>query len=371
MTAFVPPAALSRSGFGGVAHGAVVFAADDGLHGLEPWRSDGTPGGTYLLRDIAVGGDGSSYPQQLTRVGDRVFLVADDGVHGAELWRTDGSDAGTALVADTESGTGGPNSLFSELTPAGNALFYLVQRYDLGKLQLWWSDGSAPADQTAPRDWTTGRGPPWRRSATMRSCSGPTRSGFPTAPSRGHARSRISTSRPTARESSPAFSRARSTFRPASAPTTDYELWKSDGTAEGTVLVKDIGADGEWGDPGDFTPFGSRLYFTARNDGQRELWRTDGTAAGTEQVVDLADSQSADPYDLSVVGDRLLFFATDSDYQLGLWATDGTGAGTVHLAGVAASPLWLRAIGGRVRSGRALLPGPRLLTRRPALGAVA
>ena len=121
-----------------------MFAADDGLHGLEPWRSDGTPGGTYLLRDIAVGGDGSSYPEQLTRVGDRVFLVADDGVHGAELWRTDGSGAGTALVADTESGTGGPNSLFSDLTPAGNALFYLVQRYDLGKLQLWWSDGSAP-----------------------------------------------------------------------------------------------------------------------------------------------------------------------------------------------------------------------------------
>ena len=330
---FVPPAALSRGGFGGTAHGAVVFAAADGPHGLEPWRSDGTPGGTYLLRDIAVGGDGSSYPEQLTRVGDRVFLVADDGVHGDELWRTDGSEAGTALVADTDSGTGGPNRSFSSLTPAGDALYYLVYRYDLGTLQLWRSDGSAlgtqqlleldygPTTTLAP----IGEGALLFRSDALWFSDGSvagTRKVRDIAVSNNHRDAGVF--------------HGEVYFSASDGPDTDYELWKSDGTPEGTLLVKDIGADGQWGDPGDFVAFGSRLYFTAMNDVQRELWRTDGTAAGTEQVVDLADFQSADPYYLNVVGNRLLFFDTPFDNQPGLWATDGTGAGTVHLAGVAA-----------------------------------
>jgi ELWxxDGT repeat protein len=33
----------------------LVFAADDGVTGLEPWRSDGTAAGTYPLADISDG----------------------------------------------------------------------------------------------------------------------------------------------------------------------------------------------------------------------------------------------------------------------------------------------------------------------------
>jgi ELWxxDGT repeat protein len=36
----------------------LLFAADDGVHGLEPWISDGTPQGTRMIADIATGGDG-------------------------------------------------------------------------------------------------------------------------------------------------------------------------------------------------------------------------------------------------------------------------------------------------------------------------
>jgi ELWxxDGT repeat protein len=67
--------------------GALLFAADDGLHGLELWRTDGTGAGTVFLGDISPGTNSSS-PGPFTFVGDRVYFGADDGVHGRELWTT-------------------------------------------------------------------------------------------------------------------------------------------------------------------------------------------------------------------------------------------------------------------------------------------
>src|SRR5690606_32946485 len=64
--------------------------------------------------------------------------------------------------------------------------------------------------------------------------------------------------------------------------TNGNELWKSDGTAAGTVLVADINPGSASSTPGNFTLNGNTLYFTA-NDGTTgvELYRTNGTLAGT------------------------------------------------------------------------------------------
>ena len=85
----------------------VVFFCDDGVHGLEPWRSDGTEAGTFLLRDIQPGLAGSagqpgtsSWFLYCPPGADRALFGADDGIHGLELWRTDGTRAGTRLFAD-------------------------------------------------------------------------------------------------------------------------------------------------------------------------------------------------------------------------------------------------------------------------------
>jgi len=118
-----------------------VFTADDGIHGKEPWVSDGTPEGTQLLRDIGPGA------LQAANFGFTVadgiaYFDADDGVHGTELWETDGTPGGTQLVADIEPGAGGSSP--ASLTRFGDLLYFSAQTTASGR-ELWAYPLSQPA----------------------------------------------------------------------------------------------------------------------------------------------------------------------------------------------------------------------------------
>jgi ELWxxDGT repeat protein len=115
--------------------------------------------------------------------------------------------------------------------------------------------------------------------------------------------------------------------------TTGNELWTSDGTAAGTVLVTDIRPGTSPSYPSYLTAMGGRLYFAAE-DGTtgNELWTSDGTAAGTVLVKDIVPGTSAsNPLSLTAVGGRLYFIADDGTTGHELWTSDGTAAGTVLL----------------------------------------
>jgi ELWxxDGT repeat protein len=108
------------------------------------------------------------------------------------------------------------------------------------------------------------------------------------------------------------------------------ELWVSDGTTDGTRLVKDLlpGKQGGW--PRHLADLNGTLLFAARADeqGSDTLWRSDGTPAGTVEV--LPASKLHDPWQLTVVGDRAFFVGDDEVHGEELWITDGTAQGT-HL----------------------------------------
>jgi ELWxxDGT repeat protein len=55
------------------------------------------------VRDLQPG-PGSSNPDGLTAVGDRVFFSADDGTNGRELWESDGTARGTRRGTDIAPG---------------------------------------------------------------------------------------------------------------------------------------------------------------------------------------------------------------------------------------------------------------------------
>ncbi len=113
------------------------------------------------------------------------------------------------------------------------------------------------------------------------------------------------------------------------------ELWVSDGTPSGTLMLKDIGTGSDDGIPiaySDFAEFNGKLYFTAETaTNGREVWYTDGTTAGTQMLKDiyLGSGSGADGYPTFKVYNNMLYFAANDGFNgMEIWRTDGTAAGT-------------------------------------------
>lgn len=113
--------------------GRLLFAADDGVRGRELWVTDGTPEGTRLVADIRAGAGSSdpwlqatpfySFDRAALALGDgRAVFLADDGVHGREPWITDGTPEGTRLLADLRPGSAGSGASGFLLGPPGPLL---------------------------------------------------------------------------------------------------------------------------------------------------------------------------------------------------------------------------------------------------------
>lgn len=116
----------------------IVFAANDGVHGVEPWFSDGTETGTYLLRDVAPGEASSMLPrfdrEGTASAGGFAYFVADDGVRGRELWRTDG--VSTVLARDIAPGRASSSPI--RMRAIGDGVYFSADDGVHGR-ELWWS----------------------------------------------------------------------------------------------------------------------------------------------------------------------------------------------------------------------------------------
>ena len=111
--------------------------------------------------------------------------------------------------------------------------------------------------------------------------------------------------------------------------TTGMELWKTDGTTTGTMLVSDLTPGGGDSDIRELTSTGGLVFFVHRANGSDadQLWRSDGTAGGT--ILLSAFPSGTELAGLTAVNGKLMFFVTGLGGQV--WKSDGTAAGTVYI----------------------------------------
>jgi ELWxxDGT repeat protein len=108
--------------------------------GGELYKTDGTPAGTELVKDINPNPYQGSNPYNLTNVNGMLFFTADNGINGDELWQSNGTAAGTNLIKDISPGWDW--SKLTNLCSAGDNLYFLKDQYS-DHQSLWSSDGTA------------------------------------------------------------------------------------------------------------------------------------------------------------------------------------------------------------------------------------
>ena len=228
----------------------LFFKADEGTHGFELWKSDGTASGTVMVKNI-YSGSGNSNPVHLTAVGNIVYFSASDATNGEELWKSDGTSSGTVMVKDINSSGSSSPWYF---TAVGNIVYFSASDGTNG-YELWKSDGTS-SGTVMVKDISIGNKSSYPIFLTtvgntvyFSAIDGDGLGGAWTA---WGAEMDVNSS--------------------------GDEIWKSDGTASGTVMVKDIMSGWDHSTPHHLKAVGDALYFVA-NDGN------DGFQLYTNQAI--------------------------------------------------------------------------------------
>ncbi|MCB1035972.1 MAG: hypothetical protein KDD47_19275, partial [Acidobacteria bacterium] len=327
---------LTRSASNGnaIPLGGFVYLDRLGEEGYELWRTNGTEAGTTLVKDIFPGFStdpedpegvvaNSSFPLPLERVGDRIVFTADDGIHGMTFWATDGTPAGTRRLADFAVG--------SEYPPLPEAIALAGQRlFAIAGNQLGVTDGTPEGTRLLldPASCNLLALKAFRgRLLALEAHTGQSGSEVQSL--------WISDGTPEgtfeALEFPPDFEPGTQltvagslVFLPIWTPETGLELWKSDLTTGSLSLVKDISPGLRSSNPIGLRAVDGVLLFAARTPSEGyEVWRSDGSPEGTFSLGEIEPGAgSSTPGDFTPIADQVLFSAFRSDVGQELWAVD-------------------------------------------------
>lgn len=268
----------------------VYYAANDGIHGMELWRSDGTAAGTYMVKDINDHDTASSYPSYITQFKDKIYFRAYNPATGYEMYQSDGTANGTLLFKDVDSGAG--SGYPGQFTIVESKLFFAAAY----GTQLWKTDGTA-AGTALVEDLGNNY---WYVSGMTELTA----------------------------VNNLLFFSVDFVDNGLAFETHDRELWRSDGTLEGTFWLKNTYGT----DPANFTSFNNHLFFTEYNyyvnRYGKTLWVSDGTDDGTSQVSNpdnvIVNSYFGHYYYNNQAQTIPLLVANDCLYFVGSTAKTGT-----------------------------------------------
>ncbi len=376
----------------------VFFSGNDSIHGDEPWFSDGTNAGTVMLMDINPG-TASSYPHFMGIVNNKLLFAASNPLYGYELWATDGTSAGTSLLFQVAPGANSGEGVNTELDTMNNVLYFWGTTTATGK-ELYRSDGTAAGtyflgdlnpgvegagDVQSSYFWYQKSGGKLFCNANgYLPCGGLELMATDGTISGTHLIDINNTFNNSCGSNPYVITEINGeVFIEAFTDINGYELWKSDGTASGTVLyheftpgtspisplcteiipemsmgsIRGIFRRAVIGNNYEFyrldgTPSGITLLKTFRFQGSqleaikfnnmiyfdpidsaiafgRELWKTDLTAAGTVMVKDIyPGAGSSGPVFRGIVNNIILIEADHPTYGRELWRSNGTSLNT-------------------------------------------
>ena len=270
---------------------SVYYTYDDGVHGRELWKSDGTAGGTLLVKDI-VSGSASSDPWSLISTGTQLFFSARDNAHGRELWHSGGTGATTTLVSDIRSGT--EDSAISNFVAFNGGAYFVANDGTHGQ-EVWGSDGTAGGtSMVADVNPIVGGMDTWWGGDLVDVAGG-------------------------------------KLWFSADDGNTGAEPWVSDGTQDGTYLLKDLVTLAASSEPSTPVVLGTTTYFYA-NDGVHgfELWQiNEGSTPSMWDINPTGSSaypgESNAEVQMVVSGNRLFFVADDGVHGPEIWSlTEGS-----------------------------------------------
>lgn len=319
----VADASFNRTSAGSL-RGHLLFGMATDATGRELFRSDGTPTGTGLLRDI-VPGTGGSFPGWMARLGDRLLFQASDPAHMYELYATDGTAGGTGLFKDLNpSGPGVPAFLvrhgshvyFTALGPQNSPRLWRTDGTPEGTLELDWAGPGIPEGLAT----TSNAVYAMTSDSTIRGNNGTL---WRIDPSTGTVAKVAEGLQWPALESTAALGNLLFFSSGGLVPGQQHP-WVTDGTLQGTRFVM-LRMDGSY--PTNFTRHGDHVYLTAFDDtsGTQKLYRMNGREDGTRRIELPAGMRR--PAALTSHGGYLYLSLHGPAGQSGLWRTDGTTEG--------------------------------------------
>lgn len=310
----------------------LLFQVKTEKHGWELWTSDGTTAGTQLLLDIApealnslnIGSNSFYFYDQIL-----YFKASTDGNH-YDLWRSDGTVAGTRPLLHFEEGEDYDNYWTLETgAQSASGLVVFTTSDNKNYKQLW---GYSPAeDAITPLHQITGNNThvtPFVLNDKILFAYIDVNDQFNfwiTDGSLGGTRELLSTSRNFVYQLAVFDDKFYFDTNPSLDEAIGIEPYVTDGTPEGTHLLKDINKGGADSNVDHFFQLGGQTYFYAfDSELGGTIYKTDGSPSGTSVVIDFYPHTYGDDLNyLAQASGRLYFTIRDS-----LWSSDGTLAGT-------------------------------------------
>ncbi|SHK73043.1 T9SS type A sorting domain-containing protein [Epilithonimonas mollis] len=308
--------------------------------GTELWESDGTDEGTKLVLDIYPGTSSSS-PTNLFTFNNKIYFTGALNINGTNTSGlllsyspTDGLQTVSSVAKFGSYFTNAGNKLYfkannTAVTPNTQRMFYLdetAQPVIADDNTTVMMIGTVAGQLIANAQYKTAANPTWYQLFNYNGTSFDLLKNINTA----------ATAYPQNFYYSSSLGKTFFSTNGGSG----QELWMTDGTEAGTVQVKDINtfSASAGSTPNNFMEFNGKVYFAA-SDGSTtgtELYVTDGTEQGTHIVKDLyAGSSSSFPEKLTVFGNKFYFLINNTGGARELWESDGTENGTKLVTAVA------------------------------------